>query len=214
MNGGTGAQPVLAVGADGAKERMGQGLQIFHDSALGVFEPAHVKGRNALAGFVGADGTIFVVPAVGRAIGRGHIEFDQVNVLADDVGWRFHLVIVQLVDAGDQVGVPELDTVTAVEAHDQGFGRFFAIEHGCHVFPKGLEALLREVPADFVNGHVSLDDGRPVVAGLGNDRTVVGPAGIGVGRARFGGQAVSFKLGDSAVGFEGGLPSPGVERHG
>ena len=85
--------------------------------------PRGVDGVDAIADFVGAESPVFVIEAVGAAVGRCDVELDQVDMLADHVGRRANLEIVELVNAGDEVGLPVLDDVTAVGSEEERLGR-------------------------------------------------------------------------------------------
>ncbi|MBW2459839.1 MAG: hypothetical protein JRI68_35435 [Deltaproteobacteria bacterium] len=80
------------------------------------------------------------------------------DVLADDVGRRLHLEVVELVDVGHPVGVVEVDTVAAVGPHDEGLGGPGAVQSGGHVVIQNDDPLLAEVPAHLVEVDVELDD--------------------------------------------------------
>src|SRR5215471_11529048 len=60
---------------------------------------------------VGAEGAVLIVEAVCSSVGRRHVEFHQVDVLADDVGRSPDLKIIYRVIIRDKVGVPVLDEV-------------------------------------------------------------------------------------------------------
>ena len=90
---------------------------------------------DAVAHLFRAQRAVFIVPAVRRAIGRSDIELHQMDVLPDDVGRRAHLKVVQLVIAGHQIGVPELDDVVAVGPEEEGFGQARAVQGVRHITP-------------------------------------------------------------------------------
>ncbi|MNX53456.1 hypothetical protein D3C86_841520 [compost metagenome] len=112
---------------------------------------------------------VFVVPAVGRTIGGHQVPLRQVNVLADHVGRRAHLIVVHLVGGRNQVGLLVLHAVEGVHAHHQRFWRTLLGDHRPGVFPQRKNARLREVVADLVVHRVELD-----VRRLVDPRTVRG----------------------------------------
>ncbi|MNF44700.1 hypothetical protein D3C84_258150 [compost metagenome] len=88
-------------------------------------------------------------------------------MLADDVGRRAHLVVVQFVVRRDQVGVLVHHAVEGVGAHHQWLGRPLLVDHRPRIFPERNHPCLREVIADLVEHGVELDigafvDTRPV----------------------------------------------------
>ena len=111
-----------------------------------------------------AERAVFVVPAVGRAVGGGQVPLRQVDVLADDVGGRAHLVVVDLVVLGHQVAVVVDGAVERVQAHHHRLGRLGLGDRVAHVLPQREDALLRVVVADLVEDHVELHVGALVDA--------------------------------------------------
>ena len=140
----------------GAEERMLLRLK----GAVAV-EP--VDRGDPLPDLVRAHRPVLVVPPVGRAVRRRHVELHQVDVLPDDVGGRGDLEVVHLVLARHQVRVPVLRAVERVQADDERLGRTRAGQGGRHVAPEGEDPLLGVMPPHLVELHVELDDGRLVL---------------------------------------------------
>ena len=115
-----------------------------------------------LADLVGAEGAVLVVEAVARPVGGGHVELHEVDVLADDVGRRTDLEVVELVVGGDEVGMPELDRVAGIRTEEERLRGADAGDGLADVAPERQEPLLREVPALLVLDHVDLEHGRLV----------------------------------------------------
>ena len=127
--------------------------------------PGAVERVNDLLHFVGTEGAVFVVEAVTRAVGRGDVKLHEVNVLAEDVGRRAHLEVVDEVIIGHEVRVPVFDDVAGVAAEEERLGRASGTagresHGGLHVVPQRQDALLRVVPAELVKPDVELDRGR------------------------------------------------------
>src|SRR5688572_5084396 len=83
-------------------------------------------------------------------------------MLADDVGWRAHLKIVDEVVIRDEVGVPVLDDVAGISTEEQRFGRAARatgreLQRRLHVVPQRQDALLWEMPAGLVESDVELN---------------------------------------------------------
>src|SRR5580692_6519560 len=89
-------------------------------------------------------------------------------MLADDIGGRTDLEIVQLVVTGNQIGMPVFHALTAVGAEEERLGRAIAGQRGLHVVPQCEKALLRIVPAVLVEYDVSLDHGSFVTPRVSN----------------------------------------------
>ncbi|MNO84688.1 hypothetical protein D3C76_760350 [compost metagenome] len=81
------------------------------------------------------------------------------DVLADHVGGRTHLEVIQLVHRRHQVGVLVHGAVEGVHAHHQRLRWALLVDHRPGVFPQGQDAGLREVIADLVEHRVELDIG-------------------------------------------------------
>ncbi|MNZ68917.1 hypothetical protein D3C78_871960 [compost metagenome] len=167
LHGGPCAQPVAAV--ELAKVRVRLLLRAFrrHVTVLAAVELA--DGVDTLDHGHRREHAVLVVPAVGRTIGGGQVPLGQVDVLADHVGRGAHLVVIQLVERRDQVGVVVHGAVEGVHPHHQRFRRLLLVDHRHGVLPQGEDARLREVVADLVEHRVELD-----VGGLVDPRLVGG----------------------------------------
>ena len=55
-----------------------------------------VIGENPVADFLRRKRSIFIIEAIGGAVGGRHIEFDQMDMLTDRVGWRVDLEIIDI----------------------------------------------------------------------------------------------------------------------
>ena len=124
--------------------------------AFGGVAVEAVDGMDTLAHRRWAEGAVFVVPAVGRAVSGGQVPLGQMDVLADDVGRRAHLVVVDLVVRGHQVAVVEHRTVEGVQSHHQRLRGLGLGDDGVHVLPQRHDALLRVVIAHLVEHGVEL----------------------------------------------------------
>src|SRR5690606_20395230 len=94
LQGGARAQPVAA--AELAEIRVLPGHRAFRAAIAWIRLSALVvlaDGVDALHHRGRREGAVLVVPAVGRAVGGGQVPLRQVDVLADDVGGRTHLVV-------------------------------------------------------------------------------------------------------------------------
>src|SRR5215208_10113 len=83
-------------------------------------------------------------------------------MLAEDVGRRAHLEVVDEVIVGNQVGVPVLDNVAGVATEEEWLRRAAGAagrvgECRFDVVPQRQHALLREVPAVLVERDVELN---------------------------------------------------------
>ena len=149
----------------GERRARGEPLAVGRVASAGRVEG--VDGGDALAHRVGRQRAVLVVPAVGRAVGGGEVPLGQVDVLADDVGGGADLVVVELVDRRDQVGVLVHDAVEGVHPHHERLGRLLLGDGRDRVLPEHADALLRVVEAELVEHGVELDVGALVDAGRG-----------------------------------------------
>src|SRR5215510_4927355 len=86
-------------------------------------------------------------------------------MLANDVGRRPHLKIVDEVIVRHEVRMPVLDDVAGVSAEEEWLRRASGatgsvLKRRLHVVPQRQHALLWEVPASFVKSDVELNRGR------------------------------------------------------
>src|SRR6185295_10233686 len=110
------------------------------------------------------EGTVFVVKAIARAIGRGHVKFHEVNVLSQNIGGSTHLEVVNQIIVWHQIRVPILDDVSSVTTEEQRLRRTAsAVPHWAeresrlHIFPQRENALLRIVPTLLIKRDVQLN---------------------------------------------------------
>ena len=160
---------------------------------------ASIRSRD----LVGAVAAVLIVEAVGGAVGRGDVELHQVDMLADDVGRRADLEIVELVIAGQEVGKPVLDDVAAVGAEEQRLGRAPARKHVAHVSPERRDPLLGVVPALLVEDDVELD-----VGGLVRDRMLAAAGSRSSSRLR---KALVGVAGLARAAYAAEIFVPGVD---
>src|ERR1044071_4893046 len=80
-------------------------------------------------------------------------------MLADDIGRRSHLKVIQLVNTGYEIGVVIGDAVVCVRAEEQRFRWFRACLSRSHICPKREDARLWVVPARLVQFYVELKCG-------------------------------------------------------
>src|SRR5690242_2016797 len=85
--------------------------------------PGSIDRLDAFLDFLIAERAFFIVPAIAGAIRRKHVKLHQVNVLADDIGWRAYLEVILLILVRNQVRHLEGDTVARVGANKQGLRR-------------------------------------------------------------------------------------------
>ena len=152
-----------------AECRLAGGIGVLHDCRADRRRRVPgVDGVDAAAHHAGREGAVFVVPAVGRAVGARQVPLRQMDVLADDVGRRLDLVVVHLELFRDEIGVQVARAVERVHAQHQRLGRArlgVGADDGLEareqrrvdVFPERQDALLRVVVAELVEGHVELD---------------------------------------------------------
>src|SRR5262249_10557715 len=130
------------------------------------------------------------------------VKLHQVDVLADDVGWRAYLEVVLFVNAGSEVGVIVRDAVVRVRSEEKRFRRFCSGLRRSNVGPERQNARLREVPAGFVQLDIELKRGCFVSAWSSFRVSVIVDAGIGKGSAGLARQSVQYEVCRSAVGLE------------
>jgi len=176
---GAGAAALLAGRGHRARAREGRcrqsgrcPAQIEEGSIVGISvrgEPRRLESVDPLLHLVRAECAVLVVPAVARAIGRGDVEFHQMNVLPDDVGRRLDLEVVELVDARHQVGVVVVDAVAGIGAHDERLRGPGAAQAGGDVAVEHQDALLAEVPPHLVEVDRKLDHGGSIEPGVADE---------------------------------------------
>ncbi len=130
----------------------GRGEILIRIKPAGVVDEAE-----QILNFLGGQRAVFVVEAVGRAIGRKDVELHEVDVLTQHVGWRTDLKVVELVVVRHQIGEPVLDDLATVGAEEQRFGRALIVKRIGDVAPQRGDPLLREMPALLVEHDVELD---------------------------------------------------------
>ena len=139
-----------------------RGLEDIFTGAL--FERVAVDGLDAMTNGLGAECAILIVPAVGCAIGGHEVPFRKVDVLADDVGRRGDLVVVDVVILRHEVCLIEHRTVERVQTEHERL-RWACLRQGRRdIFPERDDALLREVITELVEHNVELDVRRLVDA--------------------------------------------------
>ena len=84
------------------------------------------------------------------------------NMLADNVGRRTHLVVVEFVSLGHDVRVHILRAVEGVHAQHHRLRRTFLVDCRYDILPQRNDALLGEVIAELVQDRIELDVGRLV----------------------------------------------------
>ena len=67
----------------------------------------------------GAEGSVFVVETIARAVRRSHVKLNEVDVLADDVCWCANLKIIDVVLIRHEIGMPILDDVAGFAAEKE-----------------------------------------------------------------------------------------------
>jgi len=121
-----------------------------------------VDGLDAFPDHARRERAVFVVPAVRCTVTRRQVPLRQVDMLADDVGWRTDLEVVDLVLVRDQVGMQDLAAVKRIETHDERLRRTTLGDVIVNVAPQRNDSFLRIVVADLVEDGVDLDVGHPV----------------------------------------------------
>src|SRR5215510_405544 len=142
-----------------------------------------IDGIDALNHLVGTERAVFIIPSVARPVRSGHIELDQMDVLAKDVGWSSDLEIVQLVLVGYQVRVVVGDAVVGVGAEEERLWRTGSVEGRRDIAPQGEDALLREVPADLIKLDIKLDGRGLVSASNSSGVSTIAHTRVGIRRA-------------------------------
>src|ERR1051325_11281749 len=115
-------------------------------------------------------------------------------MLADDIGWRSHLKVIQLVNTGYEIGVVIGDAVVCVRAEEQGFRWFCACLSRSHICPKREDARLWVMPARLVQFYVELKCGCFVGARRPYLIAIIVDAGLGIRRARLSRQTIQNKV--------------------
>ena len=82
-----------------------------------------IMRRDSFADFVGCQRAVLVVPAVTRTVRRRDIEFDQMDMLANGIGRRIDLRVIQIQFAGNQGRRFEYDALAGDCPKTQRFGR-------------------------------------------------------------------------------------------
>ena len=135
------------------------------------------------------------------------------DVLADDVGRRLDLEVVELEVLGRSVGVAEFGAVARLGAEEEGLG----LSAPAALEPLGLagedvDPRLRIVPAGAVDNEIELDGG-DVVADLAHRAVAaiarIGAAGIGEGGAGSRWRAVDEEPLAPALGGDAPIAAPG-----
>src|SRR5687768_14995461 len=152
------------------------------------------NSSNAFQYFVGTKASVFVIEAIARTVRRSNVKLHQVNVLADDVGWRADLKIVQLVITGHQIRVIEGDAVVGVSAEEERLRWSGAGPRGVYIVPKGANARLREVPSGLIQFHINLNVGRFVQARFAFGSALVVDARIGIRSTRLSRESVENEI--------------------
>ena len=71
--------------------------------------------------FFRTESAVLVVEAVARAVGGCHVKLHQMNVLAQNIGGRADLEIVNQIVVGYQIGMPVLDDVSRITTEEKRF---------------------------------------------------------------------------------------------
>src|SRR6185503_16926431 len=130
---------------------------------------------------------------------------NEVNVLAQDVGWRAHLEIIDEVIVRHEVRVPILDDVSTVPAEEERFRRTnlrvrrsivfkFEIKRLLHILPQTEHALLWVVPLLLVEEDIELERSG-LITSLGADGISVVIHG-GIGERRSGSRTIRQSIQD------------------
>jgi len=80
-----------------------------------------VDSMNTVLYFIWAEGAIFIVKAIPSAIWCHDIKFNEVDVLANDVGRSPDLEVIHLVVSRNEIGMPELDRLPSISTEEEGF---------------------------------------------------------------------------------------------
>src|SRR5262245_21065798 len=141
-----------------SEEGVGHRIQMCLSTAAEQRQPAgRINGIDALNHLVGTERAIFIIPSVACPVRSGHIELDQMDVLAKYVSRSSDLEIVQLVLVGHEVRVVVGDAVVGVGAEEERLWRTGSVESRRDIAPKNEDALLQEVPADLIQLDVKLN---------------------------------------------------------